>query len=518
MHSIAAKRASARYRISLFVLLILATALPLPVYAQEPPAEPREYQDTGYRDIVSFLESPDAQELLAAPAAAETPVNAGAADAIDWLEPRGLSIVDLVGVVPEEHLRGSILVFTGGSGILRYLEGRRDGNRVTIKVDVSPRYPELSVPYTTLNCLGKRALYDEWPLTVPASTMRIFQNGRDISAEVSSTFHYYRAGQMQPSNDARETRYKAYETPFVALERTADGALKIPANMGCTIYIPGERSGLTAEFVFTAPQQIAVDVLGSQTFTFHSYIGTGDRGRIAALVSQMQSRFGSRHEKFPLQIPAGADYVWLHYPPTPVSAYSNPDANVDKNIRLPGSGTYRLSSNGGLSVDHTISQGLPLHAQWLDSDMGGGDYLHQLGPVNILAAPEYFVPAGVPYHPCMKDGGCSSELLDRIYKTPMQMTLYYYRVRRLAGSNLTSIPLRQVGRSWDAAAAAAIAAPQPEAEAADAGAADRTVVALLPLIMTSPAPKTLPDDAPRSEDPWGWFDADGRMLDVIPGF
>ena len=152
MHSIAAKRASARYRIPLLVLLILATALPLPVYAQEPPAEPREYQDTGYRDIVSFLESPDAQELLAAPAAAETPVNAGAADAIDWLEPRGLSIVDLVGVVPEEHLRGSILVFTGGSGILRYLEGRRDGNRVTIKVDVSPRYPELSKPYTTLNC------------------------------------------------------------------------------------------------------------------------------------------------------------------------------------------------------------------------------------------------------------------------------------------------------------------------------------------------------------------------------
>jgi hypothetical protein len=514
MHSIAAKRASARYRIPLFILLILATALPLPVYAQEPPAEPREYQDTGYRDIVSFLESPDAQELPAAP---ETPVNAGAADAIDWLEPRGLSIVDLVGAVPEEHLRGSILVFTGGSGILRYLEGRRDGNRVTIKVDVSPRYPALSVPYTTLNCLGKRALYDEWPLTVPASTMRIFQNGRDITAEVSPTFHYYRAGQVQPSHDAGATRYKDYETPFVSLERTADGALKIPANMGCTIYIPGERSGLTAEFVFNAPQQIVVDVLGSQTFTFHSYIGTGDSGRIAALVSQMQSRFGSRHEKFPLQIPAGADYVWLHYPPTPVSAYSNPDANIDKNIRLPGSGTYRLSSNGGLSVDHTISQGLPLHAQWLDSDMGGGDYLHQLGPVNILAAPEYFVPAGVPYHPCMKDGGCSSDLLDRIYKTPMQMTLYYYRVRRLAGSNLTSIPLRQVGRSWNAAAAA-ITAPQPEAEAADAGAADRTVAALLPLIMTSPAPKTLPDDAPRSKDPWGWFDADGRMLDVIPGF
>lgn len=474
-------------------LLLLGLSLPLPAHAQEP-ADP-----------------PVTAEALAP---AEAPVNA---EALEWLEPRGLSVVDLVGLVPEEHLRGSILVFTGGSGILRYVEGRRDGDRVTIKVDVSARYPQLSSPYTTLNCLGKRALYDEWPVTVPASTMRIFQNGRDITAEASSTFHYYSAGQMQPSDDAGATRYKKYETPFVALERTADGALKIPANMGCTLYIPGERSGLTAQFVFHAPQRIAVDVLGSQTFTFHSYLGDGDTGRIGALVSQMQSRYGSRHEKFPLQIPAGADYVWLNYPPTPVSAYSNPDANLDKNIRLPGSGSYRLYSGGAPSVDHTIAQGLPLHAQWLDSDRNGDNYLPLLGPVNILAAPEYFVPAGVPYDPCMKNGGCSADLLKRIYETPMHMTLYYYRVRRLADTNFTSIPLRQVGKSWDAAAAAAIAAPEPEAEAADAGDAGRTVAALLPLIMASPAPKTLPDDAARSECPCGWFDADGRMFDVIPG-
>ena len=69
--------------------------------------------------------------------------------------------------------------------------------------------------------------------------------------------------------------------------------------------------------------------------------------------------------------------MWLHYPPTPVSASLNPDANVDKNIRC-RSGTYRLSSNGGLSVDHTSHRVRPAR-QWLDSDMGGGDYLHQLG-------------------------------------------------------------------------------------------------------------------------------------------
>ena len=48
MHSIAAAGVRPLSH-SLLVLLILATALPLPVYAQEPPAEPREYQDTGYR-------------------------------------------------------------------------------------------------------------------------------------------------------------------------------------------------------------------------------------------------------------------------------------------------------------------------------------------------------------------------------------------------------------------------------------------------------------------------------------
>ena len=520
MHSMAAKRVQgARYRspslhhILLFVVLILGLALPLPAYAQEPAVTPAAASI--FQEATNFLEDVHTQELPVIPAAAEAPAEVAA---VDWLEPRGLSVVDLVGLVPEEHLKGSILVFTGGSGILRYLEGSRDGGRVTIKVDVSPRYPtplSNGMEFTQVNCLGKRALYDEWPLIVPASQMRIFSFGRDITGEVWPRFFYYPAGQVKPSYDAGGTRY--YEVLNAPLVRAMDGALRIPANMGCTLYIPGRVSGLTAEFVFDSPQQIAVEVLGSETFTFHSYIGTGDTGQLGALVAQMSSRYGSRHEKFPLHIPAGADHVWLNYPPTPVSAYVG--GMIDANIKLPGSGTYRLSSNGGLSTDHTISQGLPLHAQWLDSDMGGGDYLHPLGPVNILAAPEYFVPAGVPYDPCMKDGGCPSDLLDRIYETPMQMTLYYYRVRRLSNTNLTSIPLRQVGKSWDAASAAAVATPAADSpvEPADAGAVNRSVAVRLPLLMKPAAPKTLPDDAPRDQCPCGWFDQDGRMVDVIPG-
>jgi hypothetical protein len=40
--------------------------------------------------------------------AVNDPVDAAAA-AQSWLEPRGISVVDLVGLVPEEHLRDTII-------------------------------------------------------------------------------------------------------------------------------------------------------------------------------------------------------------------------------------------------------------------------------------------------------------------------------------------------------------------------------------------------------------------------
>lgn len=439
----------------------------------------------------------------------------------DWLEPRGLSIVDLVGVVPDSHLRDSIVVFTGGSGIVQYWEGGRNGDQVTVRVRVSPRKGTLD--FTQFNCLGKRALYDEWPVAVPASEMRIFSGGRDISGELFPYSNIYPTGQIQPASSAEHSRYG--EMTGVPLTRLLNGTWLIPANMGCTLYIPGTWTDLTAEFVFNSPQRIIVQTLGSETFNFHSYIGAGDPGKLGSLNGQMGRRYGSRHEKRHLNVPDGADFVWVNFPPTPVSAYiSGP---TDYNIRLPGSGTYRLASGTGMemSVDHTVSQGLPLAVQYKDSDLSGGDYLPRLGRIDTLTGPEYFVPPGVDYDPCMREGDCSDDLLQRIWEAPIPVTVYYYKVSRVTTSQLTSFPLRQVAKGWDAAAVAA-ALPSLKSAAAQSGAAENPpellagrVRVALPFIYKSEyaGPVALPDDLPQAGCPCGWFEADGRMLDVIPG-
>lgn len=441
--------------------------------------------------------------------------------AADWLEPRGLSIVDLVGLVPEAHLRDSIVVFTGGSGILQYSEGRRTGDQVTVRVKVGSRKGTLD--FTQFNCLGKRALYDEWPVVVPASEMRVFSGGRDVSGELHPRFNYYPAGQIQPEGSAERSRYG--EVVDATLTRLPNGAWPIPANMGCTLYMPGTWTDLTAEFVFNAPQRIVVQVLGSETFNFHSYIGTGDPGKLGSINSQMGRRYGSRHEKQHLNVPLGADFVWVNFPPTPVSAYvSGP---IDYNIRFPGSGTYRLASGIGteLSVDHTVSMGLPLAVQYKDSDLAGGSFLPRLGVIDTLTGLEYFVPPGIAYDPCMKDGGCSDDLLRRIWEAPIPVTVYYYKVSRVT-TQLTQAPLRQVARGWDAAAFAAAAQPLLKSTAEEEAWAEnppellaRRVRVMLPFIFKSAytGPVALPDDPPQAGCPCGWFDADGRMLDVIPG-
>lgn len=495
------------------VLLVLSIALPLPAYAQDPaaPAVAAEEND----------------ERTSAP---------------PWLEPRGLSVLDLVGQVPEEHLRGSILVFDE-AGVTQYLRGERDGDRVTIEVSMPSYYVrhESGAQGTEFPCLGRRPILDEWPVPVPPSEMRIFSHGQEITALVGAKYWLHPAAQAEPirgsDGDGRLERYLEYGyegTPHADVARTPSGALAVPANMGCTYTLPGFHDNLTATFVFNYPQQINVEVLGSQTFSFHSYIGVGDTGRLSSLTKQMAGRYGGRHDKFRLNIPVGADYVWLNYPPSPVSTYAANNLSLEQNIRLPSSGTYRLIGFGDTkSVDHVVSMGLPLDAQWTDADLDGGSWLRRILPTELLAAPEYFVPPGVPYDPCMKDGGCPDALLDQIYYTSAEMTIYYYRVRRVENSNLFKVPLRQVGPSWRPGAAA-VAASSPATQPVDTVANTLAVegrasqvtqqpstMALprlhLPALVVSSPPPTFPDEEPQDGCPCGWFDQYFRMLDVVPG-
>lgn len=434
----------------------------------------------------------------------------------NWLEPRALGIADLVGLVPEAHLRDAILTFTGGAGILQYMEGWREGNTVTARVKVWPRYPDPSGDYTAMNCLGKRALYDEWPIPSQASTVRIFQGGRDITNQAYYVW-YYRSGRLLPTRNASdgEGRYKDHEDRTQPATFTQDGSLLLPANNGCTIFMYGRLSDLTAEFRVETTSRVTIQPLGSETFPFRSYVGIGSAGVLDPLQEQLRDRFRERHDKFILSPPEGADYVFVKFPPTPVSPYSGSDL---RNIALPSSGTYRLANGDkDLSVDHTASAAIPLYGQWLDADIKkyygdivGVDYLMLLPAVDTLSSPEYFVPQGIQFDPCMLDGTCNDKFLDDIFDAgPMEMTIYYYKFEGMT-EKLDRIPLRQVGREWQA---------PPNVTAATADEMNVPVTAVIPPGPDSYVyhfPVLLYEASAATVCPCGLFTEDGRMLDYVP--
>jgi len=447
---------------------------------------------------------------------------------LDWLEPRGLNIVDMVGFVPEEYLEEAIISYTPGYGILVYQAGTRVGDTVTITATVYPRYfktPDGAWSGSLFGCLGQPARIDQWGSVAPATTMRLYYNREDVTSQVD-LYTYVPAGRTQPIRNPRqsenENQYRYWETEQSATEFTPDGALSLPANMGCELIMSYKNyRQLTAVFVAQIWHQVSVEVVGSETFTFHSYMGPGYAGVIAPLVGQLS---GSRHEKFPLDVPAEADYFLLNFPPMPVDPYTmfpgNPTGNVDR----PVGGTYRIMSDG-FSVDHVNTMGLPLYRHWKDMDQSGSvSYLPHFKWPSKLASPEYFVPAGVEYDPCMLQGNCSDELLQAIRDTTMTMRIVYLRVQR-TGCAMDRIPLRMVGPVWSPSAAASNRSLDDGIEScwgsSSSGGTVNSVGTLtyshycyLPIISHRFCAYIPPDDPTGC--PCGWFTDDGRMVDFVP--
>lgn len=478
---------------------------------------------------------------------AATPDTTSGPAAPEWMEPRGLNVVDLVGLVPESHLVDTILSSRVGLGIVQYVSGSRSGDTVTINVRFHPRYWTDGTSWATLfGCLGKPAIDDEWPVAVPPATMRVYENGNEITSEIAANFDHVPAGQNHPDSGA--TGWWRYN--YLWGQRTTfneDGSVGVPANMGCGYSIPRRITDLTATFVFTSPNYLVVEEVGSESFIFHSYIGVGNSGHLGNLNQQMNRRFGNRHDKFDLAIPSTTDYALVKFPPTPVDPYmGQPEINVFLN----GSGTYRLNgSDNTLSVDHVNSMAIPIFGQWQDADQSGGDFLRFFDNTLRLASPEYFVPTQIAYDGCMTNGGCSDELLDQIYNAEMTITIYYYRIARIR-TGLDRIPLQQVGPDWSSLMSRAgvdqgsvLAADAGEvltetmiterlatAPASDFSAPDAPTTTAqkaskytsdgliyLPLIYsTEPPPEELPD-GDASDCPCGWFDSYGRMFDFVPG-
>lgn len=434
--------------------------------------------------------------LAPASLAAQTIPAATDEPAIDWLEPKGLNIVDLVGQAPDAHLRNAMVVFSAEGGA-QYLSGRREGDEVTIEARIYTK--EIGgVSYT--NCLGQWGHLDQWASAMPAGSVRFYFNGGEIT-DRAHYISYYPAGIIQPSHGTGGNRYD--RTSQIGTTFNDDGSLRLEANTGCIIALMGSYPAVDATFTFTYAPPIQVEVLGQEEFVFHTYIGPGEAGAVNSLRRQMASRFGNRHDKFAIHPPAGADYMFVHYPPNPVSAYGNGP------VTNPSSGTYRLAQGQSiLSTDHVVSMGVPLLTQWRDSDQNGGArYLPEIDTLDTLTAPEYFVPAGFAYDPCMTNGGCSDALLDAIHDAEMTLTVHYYRVSR-SENGLTRIPLRMVGSRYSGRVPAG-----QRITAADDEAIWNAPVRLF-IASVRNGSRVEPDDSDGC--PCGWFTADGRMVDYIP--
>jgi hypothetical protein len=449
---------------------------------------------------------------VAVPVAAPSYADDNGMAQVEWLEPHGVSIIDMVGEVPESVLREAIIMYSN-NGMLQYLSGERSGDRVTINVRVTPRYAGSGdSAHTLVGCLGQPGLTDSWPVVSPAATMRVYENGVEITSQAALR-RFAPGGRVHPTHNTNSAlRYPEGETALVDL--TPQGEISIPPNRGCAIVFMGYRSNLTATFQVQSPKFIRVQMLGSETFTFRSYIGPGGAGEIQGLADQMERNYGRRHDKFDLTIPPGAEFVLVTFPPTPVHPYVNEP--VEMNLQLPGSGTYRIGELNRLnmSVDHAVTAAIPLYWQPRDADQSSGaDYLPSFTTPGYLASMEYFVPVGVGYHRCMRNGTCSNELIRQIYNAEMEMTIHYLRIDRI-NPGLDRIPLRQVGPAWRPRAVNS-AMQAGQATIAPTVPPGGDTLLYLPLINADIPPPPLPDED-RSGCPCGWFDGDGRMYDFVP--
>lgn len=443
-----------------------------------------------------------------------------------WLEPRGINVVELVGVLPEEVLRDSIISYDPDRGVVRYLSGERIGDQVTVRVRYDYGFKN------ELGCFGQTPNWDHSTTISPPGKMRVFDNGTDVTNRVSLNGTYFPAGQITPQYSA--ATMERYQSRPIVLQRDSGGWLNIPANMGCVLKITGAMpTQVTAEFRFQSADYIKATLVHQDELQAHSYIGEGYAEKLQSLQKQMSARYRPRHDEWqwffqPLEIKQklqGADYAFVKFPPSGFNPYGEGMA--------PSAGAYRFGYADGdtgitrASVDNFNTMLVPFRYQWQDADQNPNsrflNYYQLFDKMegyrfDGIKSPEYFLPPGVEYHPCMTNGGCSADLLQKIYDTTYPLNLYFYKIERKTGG-LQQIPLRAVGNTYTATTASATSDPEGTF-AHSALMAPPTVVngggysTYLPLII-KPLPPAEPDD-PTMGCPCGWFDQEGRMWDFIP--
>jgi hypothetical protein len=443
----------------------------------------------------------------------------------NWLEPRALSIVELVGQVPETHLQGAIISSDDGTGIVVYESGTRVGNRVTLKAKIYPRLVRQPTDpnnrFTSFGCLGQMPHYDHMSSTIPASTLRVYdKDGVEVTSEVRNLF-VTRMGTRQPftgSNEPKRYPIDVYGWGGQTLPLSAEG-LRIPANNGCRVWIARtDLYPLTGVFTVTLNPSAQIQVLGTQRGTFQSYIGPGNIGVFRPLMSQLSGVYGWRDGRIPLSVPAGANYFLVNFPAMPGDPYTDshgapPYINADR----PLGGTYRLSHGLDLSADLTFSAAFPLDVAWRDADRApGSQYLPLTGEPLDLATPEYILPTGIAYNDCFVQGNCPAKILQQIHDAQMSLEIIYLKVVGPTSGGQW-IPLRMAGPAWSPSSATSAGGQQDSSGLQSATLKpahdlhQAKFSSYLPLIAGGIQGRQEPDNCPC-----GWFDAQGRMLDLVP--
>ena len=169
---------------------------------------------------------------------AQSPNQANDTDAPNWLEPRPLSVVDLIsGGFDPALLAGTPVAWLPGQALLQFTSGAKTENGVNVTAKMLP------TSHNVAFCLGKFGIFDQWPVVVPESKILIRSNGVDITDKIDF-IEYWPAGLTQPTKNATQLRYDTEVIFGSAINFTSDGRLAMPANSGCKInFFPGAADG-----------------------------------------------------------------------------------------------------------------------------------------------------------------------------------------------------------------------------------------------------------------------------------
>jgi hypothetical protein len=443
----------------------------------------------------------------------------------DWLEPRGLNLVELVGEIPEGQLQGMIISYGPGSGIVVYESGTRIQDTVILTTTIYSRlYYRDSAPndlVTVFGCLGQTPFFDHMGSVVPTSTLRIYDGGAEVTAQIKRMFVSRMDTQKPLADSTAVGRYPEdrYGEGFPDPLPLGPEGLTIPPNSGCRIELPGaDVYPLTGVFRLEFPAAVRASVLATQHATFKTAIFLGNWGVFNGLRDQLLARYPDRHGRISLDVPAGADFVLVKFPPTGGDPYADsliPLPLPRYNAGRPAGGTYRLGRRFvDLSHDLIFSAAFPLEVAWQDADQATqSEYLPLIVSPNQLAPPEYILPAGIPYDNCFVAGNCSPAVLEQIHDAVMNLEIIYLSVTAIESTGQW-VHLRFAGPQWPGAALVSVTGTRAEAEPRAASAAAPTPgwKLFLPIIWRQ---FVLPD--PPGGIQAGWFDGLGRMLDFSSG-